>query len=151
MEWLGSSKLRTAASCSWTWYFSLSANVMFSFREPFVVGATEGYWEGAFTSFRRYTLRIDGFVSAQAPLSGGELVTEPLTFRGSQLEINLSTSAAGSLRIEIQNTAGEPINGFSLADCQEIFGDSIAQHVTWNKRRQPLHAFRQTCGGCCSS
>jgi hypothetical protein len=37
--------------------------------------ATEGYWEGISTEIRRYTLRIDGFVSLQAPLAGGEVVT----------------------------------------------------------------------------
>ena len=93
--------------------------------------ATEGYWEGTFTSFRRYTLRMDGFVSAQAPLSGGEVVTKPLTFDGSQLEINFSTSAAGTLRVEIQDASGQPMDGFSLADCAELFGDSIARRVIW--------------------
>lgn len=94
--------------------------------------ATEGYWEGGHTSFRRYTLRLDGFVSAQAPLSSGTLVTKPLTFDGSQLEINFSTSAAGSVRVEIQDKDGKPINGFSAADCPELFGDSIARRVKWN-------------------
>jgi hypothetical protein len=94
--------------------------------------ATEGYWEGTHTSFRRYTLRLDGFVSARAPLSGGTLVTKPLTFDGSQLEINFSTSAAGSVRVEIQDTDGKPVNGFSIADCPQVFGDSIARGVKWN-------------------
>ena len=30
--------------------------------------------------FRRYTLRLDGFVSLTAPLTGGELTTEPFYF-----------------------------------------------------------------------
>src|SRR5690606_20275003 len=41
--------------------------------------ATEGYWQGDSTSFRRFTLRLDGFVSAFAPTDGGRLVTKPLT------------------------------------------------------------------------
>jgi hypothetical protein len=93
--------------------------------------ATEGYWEGAHTSFRRYTLRLDGFVSAQAPLSGGALVTKPLTFDGSQLEINFSTSAAGSVRVEIQDAADKPIPDFTLDDCQVQFGDQIDRVVSW--------------------
>lgn len=94
--------------------------------------ATEGYWQGEFTSFRRYTLRIDGFVSAQAPLVGGELVTKPLTFNGSQLEINFATSAAGSVRVEIQDASGQPIPGFALADCHEQFGDQLDRLVSWS-------------------
>ncbi len=93
--------------------------------------ATEGYWEGTFTSFRRYTLRMDGFVSAQAPLSGGELVTKPLRFDGSHLAINFSTSAAGSLRVEIQDADGKPVPDFTLAECHELFGDQLDRVVSW--------------------
>jgi hypothetical protein len=32
--------------------------------------------------WRRHTLRINGFVSVQAPLSGGEIITKPITFSG---------------------------------------------------------------------
>jgi len=93
--------------------------------------ATEGYWEGNFTSFRRFTLRMDGFVSAQAPLSGGQLVTKPLKFDGSQLAINFSTSAAGSIRVELQNSAGKPVPGFTLDDCNEQFGDELDRVMSW--------------------
>jgi hypothetical protein len=80
---------------------------------------------------RRYTLRIDGFVSVTAPLSGGELVTKPLRFQGSQLAINFSTSAAGSIRVEIQNADGKPVPSFTLADCHEQFGDELDRVVSW--------------------
>jgi hypothetical protein len=82
---------------------------------------------------RRYTLRIDGFVSVNAPLAGGELVTKPLRFEGNQLEINFSTSAAGSVRVEIQDANGDPIPGFTLADCNEQFGDEIDRVVSWKQ------------------
>ena len=49
---------------------------------------------------RRYTIRMDGFVSAQAPFSGGELVTKPVVFEGKTLVMNYSTSAAGSVSVE---------------------------------------------------
>jgi hypothetical protein len=93
--------------------------------------ATEGYWEGKFTSFRRYTLRMDGFVSAQAPLRGGQLVTKPLKFDGGQLAINFSTSAAGSIRVELQHANGKPVPGFTLDDCNEQFGDELERVVSW--------------------
>ena len=91
--------------------------------------ATEAYWTGTSSRLRRYTLRIDGFVSAQAPLSGGELVTKPLVFAGSTLVVNFATSAAGSLRVEIQTDDGKPIEGFTLEDCPEIYGDQIEHAV----------------------
>ena len=83
------------------------------------------------TVFRRHSLRVDGFVSVQAPLSGGELASKSLTFEGTELVINYSTSAAGSVQVEIQNDAGDPIDGFTLAQCPEVFGDEIERVVAW--------------------
>lgn len=79
----------------------------------------------------RYSLRVDGFASVSAPFSGGELLTKPLTFSGKRLELNYETSAAGSLRVEIQDAAGEPMSGFALADATELFGDEINRTYAW--------------------
>ena len=93
--------------------------------------SAEGFYTGSSCQLRRYTLRIDGFVSAQAPLAGGEFLTRPLVFKGGTLVINYSTSAAGSVRVEIQNPDGKPVEGFALADCPEIYGDAIEHAVRW--------------------
>ena len=87
------------------------------------------------TGGRRYTLRLDGFVSVNAPLTGGELVTKPLTFTGRRLEINYATSATGQMRIELQDATGKPLPGFTLEDYELIWGDPIARIVTWKMRR----------------
>ena len=79
----------------------------------------------------RLTLRLDGFSSIQAPYEGGEILTRPLVFSGNQLEINYATSAAGSLRVEIQDVGGKPLPGFSLSECPQIIGDEIERLVTW--------------------
>ena len=79
----------------------------------------------------RLLLRTDGFASVTAPWAGGEMVTKPLTFTGGALEINYRTSAAGSLRVEIQDAAGQPLPGFALEDCPEIVGDEIERIVAW--------------------
>lgn len=94
--------------------------------------ASESYWTGDSSELRRYALRLDGFVSVSAPMSGGELVTKPLIFAGSKLTLNFATSAAGDLRVEIQDEQGKPVPGFALADCPPVFGDAIERRVTWN-------------------
>jgi hypothetical protein len=94
----------------------------------------EGSWRDDEHRLRRYTIRLDGFVSIHAPLSGGELVTKPLTFSSKTLRINYSTSAAGSVRIELQGAEGQPLPGFSLADADELYGDSTEQRVSWKSR-----------------
>lgn len=80
----------------------------------------------------RYSLRIDGFASLYAGYNGGEMLTKPLVFNGKELEINYSTSAAGGIKIEIQDEKGNPIPGFTMKDCQEIIGNEISRIVTWN-------------------
>jgi hypothetical protein len=79
----------------------------------------------------RLLLRTDGFASVNAPWSGGEMVTKPLTFSGTRLEINYSTSAAGSVRVEIQDAEGKALPGFAASDCAEIIGDEINRTVNW--------------------
>ena len=94
--------------------------------------ATENYWHGKGSSLRRYTLRLDGFVSASAKWNGGSLLTKPIIFKGDHLELNFSTSAAGSVRVELQDPEGNPLPGFSLDDCPIYFGDSVAKTILWN-------------------
>ena len=80
---------------------------------------------------RRWTIRIDGFVSVNAKRKPGEIVTKPIRFTGKELEMNFSTSAAGGIRVEIQDADGKPIPGYTEADADEIFGDTIRRVVSW--------------------
>ncbi len=91
----------------------------------------EHAWVDETHAERRYTIRLDGFTSLNAPLSGGELVSKPLIFSGKQLSVNYATSAAGSLRVEIQHADGKPLPGFTLDDCLEHYGDSVDQIIAW--------------------
>ena len=80
---------------------------------------------------RRYALRLDGFASVHAPYAGGVMITRPFRFSGSELELNVATSAAGAVRVEIQDAGGRPIPGYTLADAQEIMGDDVARVAAW--------------------
>lgn len=93
--------------------------------------ASEGSWHGAGNSIRRYTMRLDGFVSINAEWNGGRLLTKPIVFDGSALELNFATSAAGSIRVEIQDAKGQALKGFGMGDCPEVFGDAIDRPVVW--------------------
>ena len=48
------------------------------------------------------------------------------------LFVNYATSAAGSLRCEIQDEDGEVIPGFSMEECDEAVGDAIEYPLRWN-------------------
>jgi hypothetical protein len=83
------------------------------------------------TYIERLALRTDGFASLHAPYRGGEMLTKPLRFTGKDLVINYETSAAGGIRIEVQDESGKPLPGFALDDCRELIGDQIERVVTW--------------------
>lgn len=83
------------------------------------------------TPFRRFMLRTDGFASVHAGADAAEMVTRPLRFVGRELNVNYSTSAGGSLRVELQDAGGNPLLGFTLADRRHLVGDAIEQAVTW--------------------
>jgi len=105
-----------------------------STAEPELSLYTHGdHWKGP-TRLRRNTIRIDGFVSLHAKRSPGEWVSKPLRFTGSHLSLNFATSAAGSIRVELQDQAGQPLSGYSLAECDELFGDTIDRTVSWRDR-----------------
>ena len=98
-------------------------------------GEISVYWrqhsKGDVCRLRRGTVRTDGFVSVNAGYGGGELVTRPLTFEGRELVINYSTSAFGSVQVELQDAAGSALDGYSLAQCPVIYGDDIEHKVSW--------------------
>ena len=52
-------------------------------------------------------------------------------FTGGELSINFSTSAAGSVRVEMQDVVGRSIQGYALEDCNEIVGDSVRRVIRW--------------------
>ena len=83
----------------------------------------------------RFVLRTDGFVSVHAGPDEGELLTKPMKFGGSELHLNFSTSAAGSIRLEILNPDGTRIPGYTAADCVPIYGDEIDRVVRWRGKR----------------
>jgi hypothetical protein len=87
-------------------------------------GQTTGY-------MRRYTLRLDSFASVHAGYTGGEFLTKPFTFSGGELHLNFATSAAGGIRVEIQDKQRQPLHGYHLSDCDDIVGNTCDGVVRW--------------------
>ena len=93
--------------------------------------ALESYQTGGDSRLRRYVLRIDGFSSLHAKSKTGTVTTKPVQFSGNQLSLNCSTSAAGTIRVELQRADGTVIPGFSAEDSDLIYGDTLDRRVTW--------------------
>ncbi len=98
--------------------------------DEFSIYSNEGYYVGP-CRLRRHTVRRDGFVSIRAGAAGGEVLTRPVVFAGRELALNVSTSAAGSVRVELLDAAGRPVPGFAAGDCAEIYGDDVERVVRW--------------------
>lgn len=96
------------------------------------VYGTEAYYSGPGSRVRRFAYRLDGFVSLQTGVEGGEAVTRPVRFQGKQLVLNARTSGDGQITVEVQDADGKPIEGYGASDCRPIRGDSTAAVVTWS-------------------
>jgi hypothetical protein len=84
---------------------------------------------------RRYSLRVDGFASIEAPASGGAVVTVPIEFTGDEFVLNYATSVAGTVKVELQRPDGTPYDGFSLSESPHLFGDDLDRVVEWSGGR----------------
>ncbi|MFM8400720.1 MAG: hypothetical protein ACKOAH_23080, partial [Pirellula sp.] len=99
------------------------------------------------TPFRRFTLRLDGFASLHADADVGRMTTKVFTMAGDRLVINASTSAAGSIRVELVDSKGEALDGFRMDECQPFVGDAIGATIQWKSnpdmrklKGQPIRA-----------
>lgn len=94
---------------------------------------TEAYYEGFDSRVRRFSYRVDGFVSVQAGGQGGTLLTKPFTFTGKRLRLNCQTRDGGSVKVTVTDAAGKPIKDFSGKAGVPIRGDFVDQVVSWKQ------------------
>ena len=85
----------------------------------------------------RAVIRLDGFISADAAYTGGELTTKPLVFEGTRLQLNMATGSGGSVRVEIQDENGKPLQGYSAEDACELSGNYIRTLASWRAQAVP--------------
>ncbi len=95
------------------------------------VYAKEAYRKYGPVRLRRFTYRLDGFVSISAGADGGEMVTKPLIFTGKELVVNYKVRSGGSLRMEIQDKNGKVLKDFRLEDSEPLTGDSTKAVAKW--------------------
>lgn len=86
------------------------------------------------SNIHRYSMRLDGFASVKARGEEGSITTKPFTFTGDKLAINFATSAAGSVKVEIQDADGNPLPGFTLDEAPDTIGNAIDRVVRWKEK-----------------
>ena len=91
---------------------------------------------GVALDFEKDTMSTDGVMSLSfSNKIGVDPNCHPMwAFVGRQLTVNVASSAAGSIRVEIQKPDGTAYPGFTLAECDEIVGDQLDRAVSWGGR-----------------
>lgn len=84
----------------------------------------------------RLTQRLDGFVSLHAGAQAGQFTTKPFVFSGDKLSLNVAVEKEGSLQVAVLDINGNPLQGFSLENCETVHGDSVNHRVNWKSRRE---------------
>jgi hypothetical protein len=98
--------------------------------------AEKNVWFGRQGSIGLAWLRLDGFVAMSAGSTPGTLTTKPFKLEGSKLELNAVVDRKGSLRVEVLDTAGNPIPGYSGKSSPQFSGvDNLRFAPTWNGQR----------------
>lgn len=82
----------------------------------------------------RAVLRADGFVSLHAGSQEGWILTRPVIFDGSRLELNYRAGQDGGVSVELCDRAGNPLDGFRQDECETLSGDCVAARVSWQGR-----------------
>lgn len=71
--------------------------------------------------------KLDRFVAAEAGSDGGIMITTPVKFRGTRLELNAVTTAGGSVIVEMRD-----LQGRLLTKSQPVSGDDLRRRVQWD-------------------
>jgi hypothetical protein len=74
---------------------------------------------------------LDRFVAAEA-CRNGWLLTPPLVFTGTQLQLNIDCGGVGEGWVELRDEGNRPIQGCSIDDCDPVDLNSIRHVVTWH-------------------
>ena len=86
-------------------------------------------------SFRRYTIRQDGFFSWFGPYKGAEVLTKEIEIASDSLVVNFATSSAGSLKVTVCDENGNAIDGY---ESNVLFGDKVDRPVRFPKSLSAL-------------
>jgi hypothetical protein len=81
-----------------------------------------------------YALRRDGFAYLESEGGQGVIGTRGLYWRGGNGELNVQ-APAGWVRVQVTDSKGNALPGYTFAECEAFRGDSTAWAPRWKKGR----------------
>jgi hypothetical protein len=131
--------LPVAAGDEW-WLYYVGFNEGHSARTCYTEALRERYWADVAAGRRHLPaiglarVRQEGFASLAADAAGAAPVTRPLRPGGVALALNAAVRPGGEIRVQVQDAAGTPLDGFAAADCTALRGDGLRLPVRWGER-----------------
>jgi hypothetical protein len=122
------------------WLYYVGFNEGHTARNCYTPETRERYWADV-ASGRRHlpsiglaSVRQEGFASLAAGAGDATLITRPLRPGGGRLRLNAAVRPGGEVRVEVQDAAGTPLDGFGAADCTAVRSDGVRLPVRWGDR-----------------
>ncbi len=82
-----------------------------------------------------YRLRRDGFCFLESSDGAGLVGIRPVYWRRGEVELNVS-SPGGSVRAQVTDQVGTPLEGFTFQDCQPFSGDDTEWTPVWKDEKK---------------
>ncbi|MDO8587009.1 MAG: hypothetical protein Q7T82_08205 [Armatimonadota bacterium] len=131
--------------CYWPWAFQgmvRGDNKIYQYVRirPTTHGGGEFMKDGKrlFMQVAIFEQQPDRFVGAEFDYKGGTLTTEPFTFQGNRLSLNVDTGGMGEGRVAFLTADGKPLPGFDTKDCDIVNGDWFDKTVSWNRGKNDV-------------
>lgn len=83
------------------------------------------------------SIKPDRFIALEAGARQGELLTWAASLPGPRLFVNAQIAPRGSLALELLESDGKPIPGYSAQDMRPLSGDSTAHELAWSGQGNP--------------
>jgi hypothetical protein len=122
------------------WIYYVGFNEGHTARNCYTEELRERYWAEVARGTRHLPsiglgkVRQEGFASLTTGAEGATLVTRPLRAAGGALHVNAAVRPGGELRVEVQDAAGNPLDGFGTTDGAAIRADGVRLAVRWGDR-----------------
>ena len=91
-------------------------------------GSREDQQQARASGIFRASLRLDGFVAAEAGYGGGAFTTPLLQFAGERLVLNFDGGAGGWLRVEVLDENGQVVQA-----SEAVMGNGVCKEVSWEE------------------
>ena len=88
-------------------------------------------WNGGETALGLATLRPEGYISIDADVRDGIMVTRPFVSDGDRLLVNVACAEKGCFEAELADADDNVVPGYERSACETFHGDATAHLVTW--------------------